>query len=231
MVTESDAAEQPKQVQCEVTGRWVPADEIILIQGRRVCAEGKLILLDRLRSGEAMPGELERPTVLRRFGALLADGFCLFIGSAIVGGVLGIMMFQSLTEQRSLETLRTYQYAILVVIGSLQLAYFVLFHGAYGQTPGKMLAGIRVISIDGSPITTRTAALRALYYIGPKFVNQFVGILMITPNDLRTSQLITGVGAALVGGYALANVLSALLDRHRQRALHDRWAGTRVVVA
>lgn len=37
---------------CQVTGKVVPGDQIIEFQGYRVCAEGKQILLDRLRSGE-----------------------------------------------------------------------------------------------------------------------------------------------------------------------------------
>ena len=41
-------------VQCAITGQWVPDDEIITLQGHRVCADGKLELLERLRSGQGI---------------------------------------------------------------------------------------------------------------------------------------------------------------------------------
>ena len=35
-------------VQCQMTGRMVPADEVVTIQGYTVGAEGKQILLEKL---------------------------------------------------------------------------------------------------------------------------------------------------------------------------------------
>jgi len=55
MATELSAP--PGMGRCEVTGQVVPEDELVLIHGQRVCAEGKAILLERLKAGEAMPGE------------------------------------------------------------------------------------------------------------------------------------------------------------------------------
>jgi uncharacterized RDD family membrane protein YckC len=44
-------------------------------------------------------------------------------------------------------------------------AYFALFWILKGQTPGKMALGIKIISTDGSPITTGQAIMRFIGYI------------------------------------------------------------------
>jgi uncharacterized RDD family membrane protein YckC len=230
MAADFDAAEQPELIQCEVTGRWVPADETVVVQGRRVCAEGKQLLLDRLRSGEALPGEFECPTVVRRFGAMLVDGFCLFIGGAILGLVLGALMFQPLAQRRDFEVVRTFRLATLLLGSALQFAYFVLFHGICGQTPGKMAARIRVTFVDGSPLTMKTAFARAFFFIGPAFLIQVLQALVSDPNDLHTGALMSAMAVVVIAGYAIVNILCALCDRSRQRALHDRLTGTRVIV-
>ncbi len=47
----------------------------------------------------------------------------------------------------------------------LNVAYFVGFWTAGGQTPGKMAMGLHVVKQDGSPIDGSTAALRYVGYI------------------------------------------------------------------
>jgi uncharacterized RDD family membrane protein YckC len=53
--------------------------------------------------------------------------------------------------------------AILVAFGLLALiavAYCLVFWTWRGQTPGKMLLGIKIVRIDGSPLTFGRAILR-----------------------------------------------------------------------
>ena len=47
----------------------------------------------------------------------------------------------------------------------LNMLYFTYFHGNTGQTPGKMLLGIRVVRVDGEPMTYGIAFLRWTGYI------------------------------------------------------------------
>ncbi len=54
---------------------------------------------------------------------------------------------------------------ILTVFGAVKVAYFVGFWTWRGQTPGKMVLGIKVIRTDSSPITLGYAFLRYLGYI------------------------------------------------------------------
>jgi len=43
--------------------------------------------------------------------------------------------------------------------------YFVYFHGVGGRTPGKMVMGLRVRPLDGSPMTFGLAFLRWVGYV------------------------------------------------------------------
>ena len=45
------------------------------------------------------------------------------------------------------------------------MVYFTWFHGATGQTPGKMLLKLRVVQPSGEPIGFGTAFLRWVGYI------------------------------------------------------------------
>lgn len=53
-------------------------------------------------------------------------------------------------------------YAMTHLLGML---YFTYFHGTTGQTPGKMLFGLRVVQTSGEKITPGIAFLRWVGYI------------------------------------------------------------------
>jgi len=46
----------------------------------------------------------------------------------------------------------------------LSITYFAFFHGAWGQTIGKMIFGLRVITIDGQPLSFPRALVRTIVY-------------------------------------------------------------------
>ena len=48
-----------------------------------------------------------------------------------------------------------------LIVGALGVGYPVYFHARWGQTLGKMLARIRVVQLDGRPISLRHALLRS----------------------------------------------------------------------
>lgn len=47
----------------------------------------------------------------------------------------------------------------------LSLAYFTYFHGIKGQTPGKMLLGLKVLTTEGKPVGFGLAFLRSVGYV------------------------------------------------------------------
>lgn len=218
----------PGTAQCEITGKWFPEDELVIIQGKRVCAEGKAELLDRLRSGEAMPGELECPTVLRRFGCMFVDNLLLGLFGFVVGFVFGVGAvgtFGAAPAAGMGGGMMLLQVILQVVI---PMAYYVGFHGKTGQTPGKKTGKVKVVKLDGSDINYNIAFWRLLWYLGPGMVIGMISIGAV--NSTSGSYLaLVGVLAVVNGVYFVANVLVAAFDRSKQRAIHDRLAGTRVI--
>ena len=67
--------------------------------------------------------------------------------------------------------------AAMGLSAALFILYFVLFTGEGGQTLGKMLLGIRVQSLDGSPVGYRLALVRTLGYVLSTFFMTFLGFL------------------------------------------------------
>ena len=62
----------------------------------------------------------------------------------------------------SVETLVDLSIPYFLVIFFLAFGYFTLFHFLVGQTPGKMLTGLRVETVDGEPLAFAQAFLRSV---------------------------------------------------------------------
>ena len=196
--------------QCAVTGKMFPEDELVTIQGQRVCAEGKAILLERLRSGESAPHELEKPTVLRRFGCIFVDGLIIGVPTAVVTGMVG---------RGNPVVTGCCSIASTVV----QVIYFGQLHGTVGKSVGKMAGKLRVVNMDGSAISLGTGYVRAVAYCGLSVLSGIAAFL--------GSPAIVLAAGGIASLYGLANIIVALVDSRAQRAIHDRIAGTRVVTA
>jgi uncharacterized RDD family membrane protein YckC len=208
----------PGMGRCEITGKIVPLDELVTLNGQRVCAEGKVILLERLKAGEVLPGEAERPTVLRRFGCIFLDGIILLVPLTLINVGAGVVVGASGAGSGGLIVA-----GIAQLVGvCISLAYFTMLHGSRGQSVGKMAGKLKVVRIDGQPMDMKTAFIRALGYQGLGLISAFLVMTAIVPLQL--------VGSLIVSVYGLANAIAALVDRSQQRAIHDRIAGTRVVM-
>lgn len=103
------------------------------------------------------------PATLNRLGAFLCDLVVLILVglSFIVAAEAAI----TTGEQRwlpSLTTLIDLSIPYFLVLFSLAFGYFTLFHFLAGQTPGKMLAGLRVESTSGEALSLAEAFLRSV---------------------------------------------------------------------
>ncbi len=106
----------------------------------------------------------------RRAVAILIDGVVIFFISMFILfiGILALL-FSTFTPEE-LPALVTYGGPFfLIYTGATSFVtkflYFVYFHGAGGRTPGKMVMGLRVRPVDGSPMTFGLAFLRWVGYL------------------------------------------------------------------
>jgi uncharacterized RDD family membrane protein YckC len=110
----------------------------------------------------------------RRFVAYTADNIIIniifFILAVIIttAFILGSMSGHSrawiadLTDPTRINFIVLLSMAFYIVIS---IAYFTYFHGMKGRTPGKMLLGLQVLSVEGTPIGFGTAFLRSVGYL------------------------------------------------------------------
>ena len=98
----------------------------------------------------------EKASVVTRFIALVIDGIIL----AIIGGILA-----ALTGRAELGSIASF------VIGVIYQIYFLTQQN--GQTPGKRVMGIRVVKVNGAPLSAADAIIRYIGY----YINSIVILL------------------------------------------------------
>lgn len=103
-----------------------------------------------------------------RFLALLIDG-------VIVGVVTGLLSF----------LLRNSPGAAGGIVGLLAIAYFIVMEATQGATLGKMALGLRVVKMDGSPISWSESIIRNLLRIIDGLFAYLVGAILIWNSPLR----------------------------------------------
>ena len=61
---------------------------------------------------------------------------------------------------------------------TLFIAYFAFFHGSWGQTIGKMIFGLRVVTVDGQPLSFSRALIPTIVY-ALSAIPLFLGFLWV----------------------------------------------------
>ncbi len=94
------------------------------------------------------------PALGSRVGAFVCDLILLsLVGVSFVVVAEAAMSTEGSRYWPTLETLVDLSIPYFLVLFSLAFGYFTLFHFLAGQTPGKMLAGVRVETFEGEPLT------------------------------------------------------------------------------
>lgn len=148
----------------------------------------------------------------RRIGALAVDVLIL----VIAGFAMGQLFFEPLSRLGS--------YGRLLGFG-IALAYFGFFNSRLrqGQTPGKALLGLRVVDVEGQPLSLPRTLLRETVFCVPFFLNG----LPLDPS-VATSPLGHLLVLCVFGG-ALGSIYLYVFNRRTRQSLHDLAAGSFVV--
>jgi uncharacterized RDD family membrane protein YckC len=91
--------------------------------------------------------------------------FVIIISSAFIFGSLSgdtNTLITNLTNPAQLTFIALLVTTFYIIFS---IAYFTYFHGIKGRTPGKMLLGLQVLSVQGTPIGFGIAFLRAVGYL------------------------------------------------------------------
>lgn len=151
------------------------------------------------------------PSFWRRLGALILDFLIIIFGGAIVA-----MLLRPILEPAIARLGITILYGL----------YFVLMHGLYGASLGKMLLGIQVCKLDGSPIDITAAAIR----YSPLFI--FTVLATLSENAALSPSAtisIIAIGASMIQPLFILASCIVLLVNKQNRTIHD-FIGKTVVM-
>ena len=146
---------------CSECGRPHLVEELLVFEGKRVCASCKDIFFQRMREGNVAADAMVMASIGKRFGALMIDSVLVnVVAIPVMFGGVGAMVASSDGRQTSEDTAALIMFGLMGIIGIWVLFYMTWFVGRFGATPGKMLLGIKIVRSDGSPVSYLRAFAR-----------------------------------------------------------------------
>ncbi len=130
------------------------------------------------------------------------------------------------------ETPNSIAFTVLIITFIFSNFYNIYLHKTYGQTLGKMIMRIKVVSLSETPLTFYQAFLRRIIDLSFELISTFAQINFILLNGLDTNNYRGSLAAQIIGGAALLYLVSEIivtLYNKEQRSMHDYIAGTVVV--
>ncbi len=123
---------------------------------------------------QAAAPALEYVGVGRRFVAILVDVIILLI----VNGLIGLVFHAGMTNVNGVMTYNSSgPGAALQII--IPFAYYIIMEAMTGATVGKMALGIRVVKLDGSPISWGESIIRNLLRIIDGLFGYLLGAIFV----------------------------------------------------
>ncbi len=128
-------------------------------------AEAPVVSLTGIPSDPVAPPPVIEPapaTLVHRCLAFVYDSVILMLAGLcfLIAGEM--TQPSSATLLPSAETLLALAVPYFLIFFFLVFSYYTLFHFLAGQTPGEMLVGLRVETMDGAPLTLVQAFLRSV---------------------------------------------------------------------
>src|SRR5262245_39076270 len=129
----------------------------------------------RIETPEQIDVELEVAGLGSRFVAQFLDSLCKF-GLLLLVGVVSLIILALLSVPLSPQAVPPVLMAVAVVLAYAILLGFDIYFEARrnGQTPGKRVAGIRVVREGGAPVDFQSVCVRNLLSLGDLFPPLFL---------------------------------------------------------
>jgi uncharacterized RDD family membrane protein YckC len=105
----------------------------------------------------------------------------------------------------------------------LSASYFIFFWSLAGQTPGKTLMGLQIVTTDGQPLSFGRSVRRLLGYILSIFA-MWLGFLWILVDNRRQGWHDKIAGTVVIYAWD-ARAASLLTNRHQQKQEEQRESG------
>ena len=171
-------------------------------------------------------------------------GFWIRLAASLIDSVIlvPLLLLIDFFQRASL----TLSLATALPVAVLFMLYEVGFNAWYGGTIGKIVVGIRIARLDGSPIGWNEALLRSSVYIGFACIMQAANYDVLLHVDaaqyermsltewvqyMQQNQPIWGMLADKMETAWFWSEFVVLLLNERKRAIHDFIAGTVVIYA
>ncbi len=165
---------------------------------------------------EGTGGAAQAPSLKRRMASFVYEGLLLF-GIGLIPGAIGALFVALTGHQHPLQS----DTALRVITMLIYAVYFSWFWSARGQTLPMQTWHIRVVTVDGKPLSQARALAR--FVASCAWFAPAAAIAAL--NDWTRWQGLAAVAVGVVG-YALLALL------HPQRQFwHDALCGTRLVDA
>ncbi len=97
-----------------------------------------------------------------RFIAYMIDSVLLTIAIGIIGAIALAGNLALMNNQTVVLAISLLSMVIMLIV---YIGYFIYFYGTSGQTLGKKMLNIKVVSTDGTPLTYKKGLLRVIGYI------------------------------------------------------------------
>lgn len=147
----------------------------------------------------------------RRLLAYLVDLIVCY-GGLVVLGLLVLLVAVTVGAQLGDSTAfaRLGGGLLLLALFAVQWLYFLVFEGLRGRTPGKVVAGLRVVTVTGRPIGFAHAALRNLLRAADALPTDYLlgfVAMAFSPRFQRLGDLVAGTVVVVVERVEVARPL------------------------
>jgi uncharacterized RDD family membrane protein YckC len=144
-----EAADDLRQA-CSECGRMFSRENMLFLRDNWVCAGCKPIVIQKMKEGVVLNGQMPYAGFWIRSAAIGIDGLILWLANLIVFIPIGIL---SPFNEENPMAMMSYLPLIMLLQYAIPAGYDTWFVGKYGATPGKMACKLKVVTPDGSPVS------------------------------------------------------------------------------